>query len=537
MTFTFDQAHAYFVTRLSEHSLPHRDAITTRCPFHGDRTASLSISLGKGGLWNCHACNIGGGLYDFETRMFPDRTPEQAWEYIYRLTGATPTHDSQQRKLGPLVATYAYMDEDGKVLFEKRRHEPKTFTQRAPKGTGWVASLQGVRKVLYNLRAVMAAKVVFICEGEKDCDALSAALGGEVTLGGQAWTTAATCNFDGAGKWKDEYAAYFAGRRVLILPDNDDPGRAHAASVAISVAKFARSVKIIELPGLPEKGDVSDYLQCGTITQLLDEVKKTPLYSAATATVEKPFLVPPAAILPHGCSDVRWIIPGVIHRGAKGLFVAQPKAGKSMVALDLALALSAGRPWLGMDPVEPLTVAVVSREDGPQMTMHRIREFARGRGLNFADISRLQVNTFEQSATFAIDNDEDVARLCVALKAAGTELVIFDVLNKLHSADENDNTKMTAIMARFDHIRAETGADVAVIHHDAKNSTPGAKRPRGASSIDSWWDWKVSIQVDVQDDSRKEVFFASKAGQPHPPITVRFESSTLYGSRIVPVVQ
>ena len=163
MTFTFHEAHSYFAVRLGDPTLSHREAITTRCPFHGDRTASLSISLGKGGLWNCHACNIGGGLYEFEKRMFGEvRDNEKLWEAIYKLTGATPTHDVAQRKLGPVVDTYRYEDQDGALLFEKRRHEPKTFTQRAPKGAGWVYTLQGVRKVLYNLPAVMAAMVVFV---------------------------------------------------------------------------------------------------------------------------------------------------------------------------------------------------------------------------------------------------------------------------------------------------------------------------------------------------------------------------------------
>jgi RecA-family ATPase len=231
------------------------------------------------------------------------------------------------------------------------------------------------------------------------------------------------------------------------------------------------------------------------------------------------------------------VIPGVIHRRAKGLIVAQPKAGKSMIALDLAVALSAGQSWLGITPPAPVRTAVISREDAPGMTMHRLEQFARGRGLDFGAMPSLHVNTFEQKPTFAIDDDDDVEQLCKAIEQEGIELCIFDVLNKLHSADENDNTKMTATMARFDLIRGRTGADVIIIHHDAKNSAPGAKKPRGASSIDSWWDWKASINVDPDDDSRKEVFFASKAGQPHPQITVQFQTHAGRGRRIVPLVK
>lgn len=541
MTFTFDQAHAYFAVRLGNPQLPHKEAQTARCPFHGDRTASLSLNLAKGGVWNCHACNIGGGIFDFEKRMFGEvRDNEQLWESIYKLTGATPTHDYAQRKLGLVVASYDYHDPVGKLLFQKQRHDPKMFTQRAPKGTSWTYSLAGVRRVLYRLPELMAAQLAFVCEGEKDADNLTKATGGKVEVKpGQCVTAAATCNFDGAGKWKDEYSPFFAGRRVVVLPDNDDAGRAHALDVARSVGKYAEWVRVVALPGLPEKGDVSNWLQSHTIAELMAEVLKAPLFKEATAEIEeKPFFTSPAMILPLGSGGVEWILPGIIHRGAKGLFVAQPKAGKTMVALDLAVALSSGQPWLGVAPLRQYRVAVVSREDGPSMTQHRLQQFARGRGLDFREMPCLFVNTFAQRANFAIDNDADLEQLVAALKAEQIEFCIVDVLNKVNSADENSNTEMTKVMARFDRVRMETGADVAVIHHDSKGSAPGGKKPRGASSIDSWWDWKISINVDAQDDSRKEVFFGSKAGSPHPSLMVQFQS-ILGGdsSRIVTVAR
>ena len=170
------------------------------------------------------------------------------------------------------------------------------------------------------------------------------------------------------------------------------------------------------------------------------------------------------------------------------------------------------------------------------MTMHRLEQFARGRGLDFHQLPGLFVNTFQQRASFSIEREEDIVDVCKWIKHEGIELCIFDVLNKLHTAGENDNTKMTAVMAQFDRIRTETGCDAAVIHHDAKNSAPGAKKPRGASSIDSWWDWKISVNVDPGDDSLKHVFFGTKAGQPLPPLAVHFLAHPIQGLRIQPVM-
>ncbi len=71
----------------------------------------------------------------------------------------------------------------------------------------------------------------------------------------------ATTFVGGAGKWRNSYASHFIGKSVVILPDNDAPGRAHAQAVAQGLRDVAVSVKVIELPGLPETGDVSDMVE------------------------------------------------------------------------------------------------------------------------------------------------------------------------------------------------------------------------------------------------------------------------------------
>jgi hypothetical protein len=300
----------------------------------------------------------------------------------------------------------------------------------------------------------MAAQVIFVAEGEKDADALRA-----LALEVKGYTIAATCNFDGAGKWKDEYSPFFAGKRVVIFEDNDEPGRQHAEMVARSALAYAEAVKIVSLPGLPEKGDVSDFLKDHTAEDLMKAVGEAPRYrSVEVKPDEAPFFVAASRILPKDAPGVDWLMPGAIHRGAKGLIVAAPKAGKSMIALDLAVSLSSGLPWMGIEPQAKVKTGVVSREDGPGMTMHRLEQFARGRGLDFHQLPGLFVNTFHQRASFSIEDDGNVDDLCKWIKHEGIELCIFDVLNKLHAADENDNTKMTAVMARFDvtHLRTST---------------------------------------------------------------------------------
>lgn len=537
MIFTFDQAHAYFANRLQTPSLSHRESLAVRCPFHGDRTASMSINLQKGGVWNCHGCNRHGGIFDFEKEMFGlTRGTDELWAEIYKVTGATPRERTGFTQNGRIVATYKYADPDGKLLFEKRRHDPKSFTQRAPtEDGGWRYNLTGVRKVLYNLPQVMTAQIVLVCEGEKDCDQLNAVLQGYIEVKpGRKLTAVATCNFDGAGKWKDDYAPFFAGRRAIIFPDNDDVGRAHAEQVAKSISRFATSVKIVALPGLPEKGDVTDFLEGNAIEAMLAAISVAPKYSESTASpVAEAFFQHAHEVFADGAPATDWILPGIIHADSKGMIVAQPKAGKSMIALDLAVALATEQSWLGIQPTRRVRVGFLSREDAPVMTIVRLQEFAKARGLHLDAIPNLLINSFRQRRAFSIENDEHVEDLISGARNEGIELLVFDVLNKLTSADENSNTAMTAIMKRFDSIKDATGADLLVIHHDAKNATPGMRRPRGASAIDSWWEWKVSLDVDPDDDSIKHAHFGSKAAPQRAPIRMQIRSDVHNGCDLV----
>lgn len=99
------------------------------------------------------------------------------------------------------------------------------------------------------LAAVEARETIWLVEGEKDADIL-------IEHG-----LAPTTNPGGAGKWRDEYSEMLRGAKVVILPDNDDSGRQHAQTVAQRLHGVAAEVRILEFRGLPEKGDVSDWIR------------------------------------------------------------------------------------------------------------------------------------------------------------------------------------------------------------------------------------------------------------------------------------
>src|SRR5262249_34678401 len=78
-----------------------------------------------------------------------------------------------------IVETYDYYDENGTLLFQVVRFEPKDFRQRRPDGRGgWIWNVRDARRVLYRLpellKALAAGETIYIPEGEKDVDNLRA---------------------------------------------------------------------------------------------------------------------------------------------------------------------------------------------------------------------------------------------------------------------------------------------------------------------------------------------------------------------------
>jgi len=222
---------------------------SARCPAHDDEKNSLSVDTGDDGRLLLH-CHAGCPAAD-----------------VVRAVGLTlrdlmPSSNGNGK--GQIVATYDYHDASGKVIYQAVRLVPKSFRQRQPDGRGgWLWHMKGVERVLYQLpelRGADSARRVFIVEGEKDCDRLRG-------LG-----LVATCNTGGADKWFKKYARELKGRHVCILPDNDKPGQQHARKVADSLHGTAASVKVIVLPGLEDKQDVSDWLDNGGSVEQLREL-------------------------------------------------------------------------------------------------------------------------------------------------------------------------------------------------------------------------------------------------------------------------
>jgi len=488
-----------------------RDQWQARCPAHDDRKPSLSIGRGRDGraLVICHAgCSTASVLSAVglsEADLFPDEPNRRAGN-----TGKGGGSTSGSSPSGRIVAQYDYRDASGNVLFQVVRYEPKAFRQRRPNGNGgWSWNLNGTPRVPYRLPELLAAKPgdwVFVVEGEKDADSL-AAIG---------LTT--TTNPGGAGKWKglsDDSALH--GHRVAILADNDRAGRQHARDVANRLHGNAADVRVLNLPGLADKGDVSDWLdrldskEPADLAQALvkmveeaDEWKPTPANADVIPVVTRLSDVQP--------QPVRWLWPSRVALGKVTLLAGDPGLGKSFLTLDMASRVSRGAGWPDCpgEVGEPGGVVLLSAEDDLADTI-RPRLDAAGadveRIVALQAVARVDRETGrEHRDAFALANDLPVLEETIG-KVKDCRLVVVDPISAyLGRADSHKNAEVRSLLAPLSELAARHAVAIVAVTHLRKGEGPAMYRAMGSLAFVAAARAVYAVTRDDKDDTGRRRF-------------------------------
>lgn len=468
--------------RIRQHGSAVRGGPTqwaAQCPAHDDRAPSLSIGTGTEGVPLIH-CQAGC------------RTEDVLGAVGLTLADLMPDRDRPERPR--VVATYPYVDEHGQLLYEVRRIEPgpdgrkKSFRPYLPGAAR--AGLGNVRRVLYRLPEVIQAakqgRTIYVCEGEKDADAL-AALG-----------LVATCNPGGAGrgKWRDEYSPYLAGAHVIVVADRDTPGIEHARAVADALTGHAASVRIM-LPAVDrEHADVADHLEAGyDVDELVplgddpqgdatevgsDDVVDDDAELLALAAEYTP--VDWRALWERAPEDIPWLCEPLIAAGRLVAIYSPPKVGKSLVTLEIAAALAAGRPVLGNPPRDPMNVVYVDLENSGEDIHERLSAM----GYTPDDLGNLLYFSFPSLP--ALDSARGGRHLLALAVAHRADLVVIDTVSRTIQGSENDADTFHAL---YRHALAPLkGRGVAVLRldHSGKDPEQGQRGSSAkASDVDAVW--------------------------------------------------
>jgi len=356
-----------------------------------------------------------------------------------------------------IVDTYDYTDEYGTLLSQVVRSYPKAFSQRRPDGKGgWIPNLQGVRRVPYKLPELLASdqnQPVFVVEGEKDTDTL-------VALG-----LVATTNLMGAKKWRDEYSPYLKGRNVVILPHNDSAGYQHGQIVAKSLSSVANSVKVLDLPGLPEGGgDVTDWLNQGhTGDELVELATSAPEWGAENDANRQHWeSTEPFSLKSLTDRDepgpLSYVWGDLIPTGFPSNWYGDGGASKSTTAMGLAVSITQGKPFLGL-PTGQGPVLYLDWELNEEAFLRRLYPICRGMGLLGPPADLLYSSLIEPLSHHL----HDVIQACNQVQPV---LVIIDSLGPASAADPNDTKAMIGI------IQASRQLRTACLMVDHQSKTP-----------------------------------------------------------------
>ena len=286
------------------------------CPAHDDVKPSMCVSTGNDGkiLIKCQA---GCTVEDIVARM------------NLKMTDLFPEKTATNAPIIPkIVNVYDYTNADGKLLYQVCRYIPKNFKQRRPDPDHpgqYLWNMNGTQRVLYKLPKVLEAiktgETVWIVEGEK------------AVYAAEAVGLVATNAPGGSCKWKDEYSKLFKDAVCNIIPDNDKPGHDHAVLVAKSLHGIAKLVCIIELPGLPPKGDIYDFVEARQDKDTKD-IKQELL-----KIVAPPFVPPthptPSVLKPISDKKEIVILPGDEHLNYDIEFVKNEKGKLKPVTIPI----------------------------------------------------------------------------------------------------------------------------------------------------------------------------------------------------------
>jgi hypothetical protein len=504
----------------------------TQLRFGSHGSVSVEIAGKRKGTWFDHEANEGGGVLDL-LRVKKHLVDGEAVKWLAAQSFIPkPGRPPGQRRI---VATYDYHDQHGELLFQVVRYDSKDFRQRRPDGNGgWTWNLNGVDRVLYRLPELLRAAAyatVFICEGEKDCNAL------------HEHGLIATTNPGGAGKWQPGMSEHLRDRKVVILPDNDAAGAKHADDVARTLQGKARSIRLLRLPGLPDKGDLSDWLAAGGTAEELDRLAAGADGPHARPNGADTAPEPPpaeeeetASEQPHGDADANAetlpfmlfgaikpaldsndFVEGLLASSSLVVLYGEPGSGKTFWVLDICLHVADGRQWRDR-AVEQGAVIYLALEGGAGI---RNRIAAARSRMALPDTTPL---VLVQSPVDLCHGNADVAKVIATIKLIGKQLampvriVVVDTLARaMAGGNENAPEDMGALVAHSDLIRDQTGACVFYVHHCGKDAARGS---RGHSSLKAATDTEIEVtrgadQVSIarvtrQRDMESEGSFAFK---------------------------
>lgn len=231
-----------------------------------------------------------------------------------------------------------------------------------------------------------------------------------------------------------------------------------------------------------------------------------------------------ANAIPDKPQEERWLIEYLWSYNAVGIIGGEPKCGKSILALSIAVAVASAKPCLNHFNVsKPGRVLLYAAEDSLNVVKNRLAAIALEHNTSINDLN-LYIIT-EQD--FKLDINSHVQRLINTVKKGLPSLLILDPFVRLHSGDENASREIAPLLNHLRFIQRTYNCSVIIVHHarkDSNNSRSG-QALRGSSEFHAWGDSNLYLKRNSDDSLLLTIEHRSERS--HTPITLELLSNDL----------
>jgi 5S rRNA maturation endonuclease (ribonuclease M5) len=408
------------------------------CPLHEDRTPSFSVNLNLG-KWICHGGCGGGDVFSFIQKRdgvdFPQAVAKLAADL--GLLSANPT---EQREI---IRVFPYTDSAGHEAYKLRWSSGNRFSC-ALDPEGRQSGMGECQPLLYHLPQVAHFEEIMVVEGEHDVDRLN-----RLIVEGGITGLMVTCTPHGASK--DIPAEYLTPlhdkRRVYVSGDNDDAGRKYQQTIIEWLRGQVGELLKLDVPDGSK--DWAEWIDQGGTAEAFQAwlkearcIRQMP-WQASTEIVSGPHV------------DTKWLIDGILPAGTVVLISGREGSMKSWVALDWALTVADGRPWLGREGQKGLAL-YLDGEMSLDLFAQRIRGMGASPGLN---VMHWQADEFPGSLNAP-----------VLIQAAGChDLIVIDTLRRFMGKLKEMSSDDMALLTQAAKQLTRKGATVVLLHHAVKD--------------------------------------------------------------------
>lgn len=519
--------------------------LSTKTQLRFGKNGSMEIILAKG-VFHDHETDDKGGVLDL-IKLKTGREGKEAFEWMREIgiplegrpngqAKANGSHrpppaderdyvDDDQGRGEPvergkqtIFATFDFVDLDSVLQYQEVRFQfklpngnwelqngkpKKQIRQRRPdpdKQDAWIWNLGDVSHGLYNFPEIREEmllpederSIVFVPEGPGKCEAL------------KSWGLLATSNSGGAAHWLPHHAQEFQGADVVILVDNDDPGRKRAIAVAASLRGIAKRVRVLDFADLVSdfvaKGDVIDWRDRygGTKEKLFAIVEK--LKDWKPEPYKSKFGAVQWSELDQKREPYEWLIRDFLPANERTMMYGEPSCGKSFAALDIALSVARG---LNYEKHNTRQAGVIyCAFEGGKGFPTRVEGYRQHHELELTDgtpfvILTRSVDLFEdEDACKNLREEIDYWRSTFRVPLG---LTVFDTVSASSgSMDDSQGKDVAKYLGNGKKIMDGLNSATLYVHHVAKNS---GGSPRGSGK----WTGDLEATIEVHLDPHNAV--------------------------------